>query len=143
MCVRISLRWPLASLSLCLFIFLLAAKFYTLSLHDALPISLVAGHWSLAKAREPKTTNNQRPTTSNQLSSCRRHLCRLWRGARHGSHAPSGSGLRLGLRMGRRRESQHFSDLSIQLRQRVFIVFQELASILAALANAFALVAEP
>src|SRR5438445_8222115 len=69
MCVRISLRWPLASLSLCLFIFLLAAKFYTLSLHDALPISLVAGHWSLAKAREPKTTNNQRPTTRDRKST--------------------------------------------------------------------------
>src|ERR1039458_6440556 len=88
-----------------------------------------------------------RPEERKLALSRDRHLDRFGRSARHRRNAAVCSPVRRGGH-GRRlrralRQSQRLAYFSVQLRHDVFVVFQELAGILASLANAFALVAEP
>src|SRR6185437_165534 len=83
-----------------------------------------------------------------QLSSCRRLPFSSCRHRGHAGGLPSAvTGALSGpLRLsgGRRRDqAQCFAHLGFDLRRDVLVVLEELAGVLAALANAFALVAEP
>src|SRR5258707_15852574 len=73
-----------------------------------------------------------------RLLSRARHGCDP--GALRGSLSISRSGLRL---CRGRNQAQSLAHFIVQLGHGVFIVFEELAGVLAALADAFALVAEP
>src|SRR5512135_3777151 len=96
----------------------------------------------LAVAEVP-TTNGFRPMTYFLLSGSR-YLCRLWSGTRHrGYAARCRSRCTRGRLRGGGRQAQVLAYFRIQLGIGVAIVFQELAGILATLADAFVFIAEP
>src|SRR5712692_9586642 len=105
-------------------------------------MAIVLVCWSLIIGQGAKLAiDNQRPTAAT-LPPCCRNLDRLRSRAGHCGHAPS---LRRALRsrsLGRRRsQPQFFSHLGFQLGIDFFVVLEELARVLTALANALALVA--
>src|SRR5690242_10457925 len=101
-----------------------------------------SGREARARLRERETQTA--PGSNGQLSfsGCDRRFNRLWR--RHGGNSSIAAAGRCTRRSrSSRDQAQRLPHLGIEFRQDILVVLQELTGILASLANAFTLVAEP